>query len=186
MSSIFAGKRVRLRAIEEEDWEAYHEWSFDNRSDRLSDEIAFPSSREGVRRWAEQESKNRGENDEFRFAIERLDGEFVGMIQTHTCNRRSGTFMYGVAILPLHQRLGYGSEAVGLVLRYYFQERRYQKVTAEVYAFNEGSIQMHEALGFTVEGRLRRMVYTGGAYHDVLIFGMTREEFEASDWMPEF
>ncbi len=186
MSSIFAGKRVRLRAVEEDDWEAHHEWSLDNRTDRLGGEIGFPASREGMRRWTEQESKNRAENDEFRFAIELLDGEFVGTIHTHTCHRRFGTFMYGVAILPLHQRRGYGSEAIGLVLRYYFQERRYQKVTAEVYAFNEGSIQLHEALGFTLEGRLRSMIYTGGEYHDVLVFGMTREEFDASEWMPPF
>jgi RimJ/RimL family protein N-acetyltransferase len=29
-----------------------------------------------------------------------------------------------------------------------------------------------------LEGRLRRMVYTNGALHDELYFGLTREEFD--------
>jgi RimJ/RimL family protein N-acetyltransferase len=90
--------------------------------------------------------------------------------------------MYGLAILPDHQRHGYATEAIRLVLRYYFQERRYQKVTVEVYSFNEPSILLHQALGFTLEGRLRRMIYTEGTYHDVLMFGLTDDEFEASSW----
>ena len=64
-------------------------------------------------------------------------------------------------------------------MRYYFDELRYQKVVAEVYGFNETSISFHESFGFVLEGRLRRMLYTGGVYHDILMFGMTSEEFSA-------
>jgi RimJ/RimL family protein N-acetyltransferase len=63
------------------------------------------------------------------------------------------------------------------MLRYYFGELRYQKVVAEVYGFNDDSISFHESLGFVLEGRLRQMIYTGGEYHDMLMFGMTSEEF---------
>jgi RimJ/RimL family protein N-acetyltransferase len=64
-----------------------------------------------------------------------------------------------------------------LVLRYYFQELRYQKVTVRVYSFNDASIRLHEKLGFQLEGRLRRTVYTNGEYFDELIYGLTVEEF---------
>ena len=37
---------------------------------------------------------------------------------------------------------------------------------------------MHEALGFQIEGRPRRNVFTGGAYHDEVLLGMTRDEFD--------
>jgi RimJ/RimL family protein N-acetyltransferase len=119
------------------------------------------------------------------FQIEQLDSELVGNINVHTVNRRCGTFMYGLSIRPTLRRQGYGSEAIGLVLRFYFHERRYQKVNAEVYGFNEASIRMHEKLGFVLEGRLRRMQYSGGQYHDSLIYGMTREEFDAREWCLE-
>jgi RimJ/RimL family protein N-acetyltransferase len=149
---------------------------------RLTDVIWFPSSRDEARARAEREAKRGAENDVFCFQIERLDKELIGNINTHTVNRRCGTFMYGVAIRPTHQRQGYASEAIALVLRYYFHERRYQKVNAEVYSFNEPSIRMHDRLGFVLEGRLRRMQYSSGQFHDALIYGMTREEFDSRTW----
>jgi len=52
-----------------------------------------------------------------------------------------------------------------------------QKITARVYTFNAASIRMNERLGFLQEGRLRRMVFTYGKHADLLLFGMTWEEF---------
>jgi RimJ/RimL family protein N-acetyltransferase len=48
-----------------------------------------------------------------------------------------------------------------------------------VHSLNEASQRLHESLGFTLEGRLRRMMYTDGAFHDALIDGLTREECDA-------
>lgn len=180
MPNIFEGNLIRLRAVEASDWDVWDR--HDTESERLAYEIGFPSSRETARERAEQEAKDRGENDVFRFQIEALAGDLVGSINTHTVNRRCGTFMYGLAILPQHRRKGYASEAIWLVLRYYFHERRYQKANAEVFSFNEPSIGLHERLGFVLEGRLRRMIFTNGQFYDALIYGMTREEFEAGKW----
>jgi RimJ/RimL family protein N-acetyltransferase len=90
-----------------------------------------------------------------------------------------GTFRYGLSIVREQRRKGYASEAIHLVLAYFFRELRYQKVNVEVYAFNEPSLRLHLRLGFREEGRLRRMIRTAGAYHDEIILGMTVEEFEA-------
>ena len=150
----------------------------------MTDEVWFPTSRAFVQDWAEREAKRREEDDAFRFQIESLAGELVGTINTHSCNLRCGTFNYGLAIRPDQRRKGYASEAIGLVLAYYFGERRYQKVNAEVYSFNQPSIALHERLGFMLEGRLRRMIYTGGVFHDALVYGLTQEEFAAKPWHP--
>ena len=180
MPNIFQGQLVRLRAVEITDWEVHYQWNLlETDAGRFGDEIWFPQSREAVRTWAEQEAQRGIENDEFRFQIERLDGALVGTINTHSVNRRCGTFGYGVAIMPQHRRCGFAAESIRLVLDYYFHERRFQKANAEVYGFNEPSIRLHERLGFVLEGRLRRMVYTGGQFFDALIYGMTREEFDA-------
>jgi len=45
------------------------------------------------------------------------------------------------------------------------------------YAFNERSVKLHESPGFQHEGRPRRIIYTGGQFHDEIFMGMTREEF---------
>lgn len=181
MSNIFQGRRVRLRAVETSDWEIWYALT-DTDDDRLSWEIAFPASREGTRAHVEELARSGDQGDVFRFMIERFDGEYVGTLNTHTINRRCGTFSYGLSVLPQYRRQGFASEAVRLALRFYFWERRYQKVNAEVYSFNEPSMRLHESLGFMLEGRLRRMIFTGGQFYDALLYGMTREEFEASEW----
>jgi RimJ/RimL family protein N-acetyltransferase len=87
--------------------------------------------------------------------------------------------MYGLVIAAAHQRRGYAREAVQLVLRYYFEELNYQKVTVDVYDYNEVSRRFHESLGFTLEGRIRRTLYTDGKHHDELVYGLLREEFKS-------
>ncbi len=177
--SIWTGTKVRLRAPEPEDWESFNHWDQDSETARRSYEIPFPGSVLRSKQWAEEQAVAPPKNDAFRWVIENLDGQAVGTINTHTCDRKCGTFMYGLAVGREHWRQGYASEAILLVLRYYFWELGYQKVTAHVYSFNEPSISLHEKLGFIHEGRLRRMIYTKGQYYDLIALGMTREEFEA-------
>jgi RimJ/RimL family protein N-acetyltransferase len=113
-----------------------------------------------------------------------LAGGTVGTLNTDTTDPRCGTFIYGLSISPEHRRQGFAAEAMQLVLQHFFLEQRYQKVNAEVYSFNEASQRRHESLGFSLEGRLRRMICTDGVFQDALIDGLTREEFEAQalDW----
>ena len=87
--------------------------------------------------------------------------------------------MFDVLIPPENRQKGYAAEAIRLLMRYYFDERRYQKCASMVYSFNEPSIRLHESIGFILEGRLRRMMYAMGDYHDLLWYGMTKEEFDA-------
>jgi RimJ/RimL family protein N-acetyltransferase len=177
--NIWQGQRVRLRGVEPGDWQTFDRWDQDSEVARLCYHIEFPRSQEGTKKFAAEAATAEPKGHAYRWMIETLDGVPVGTINTHSCDLRHGTFGYGLAIAREHWRQGYASEAVCLVLAYYFRELRYQKVTAHVYAFNEGSIRLHEKLGFQLEGRLRRMVFTDGAYHDELVFGMTAVEFEA-------
>ncbi len=175
--SIWQGKCVRLRAIEPADWEIYFAWNFDDEMTSALYSVPFPQSQETVKRWVEMETLKGPEGDNYRFVIENLEGAVVGDISVHHCDVRVGKLSYGLNIKQDYRRKGYASEAILLVLRYYFQELRYQKVTVGVYSFNEPPIRLHETLGFQQEGRVRCTVYTKGQYFDELIYGMTKEEF---------
>ncbi|MEQ8673654.1 MAG: GNAT family protein [Aggregatilineales bacterium] len=175
--NIWQGEKVRLRGVEPEDWQYHFDWDQDTGSARYSSYVWFPQSRVATREWAEAEAKKRPTDDNVRMQIETLAGEFAGTINSHNCDRRTGTFSYGLAIYPEQRRKGYAAEAITLLMRYFFDELRYQKCTIEVYSFNTGSAKLHESLGFTLEGRLRRMIYTDGKFHDALYYGMTVEEF---------
>jgi RimJ/RimL family protein N-acetyltransferase len=175
--NIFEGRLVRLRGIEPDDWETFFAWNQDSESARYLYFIPFPTTKEEVRQWAAKQAGQRGEDDRFFFVMETLAHEAVGSIITSSCDRRNGSFSYGVGVLPAHRGKGYASEAVELVLHYFFRELRYQKATVHVYSSNEPTLRLHERLGFVREGQLRRMIYTDGRYVDDIVFGMTAEEF---------
>lgn len=139
----------------------------------------LPRSEEGTRRWAEKKAEEEPQGDNISLAVETLEGELVGSLDAHHCEPRDGSFRYGIALFRPHWRSGYATEAVRLLLRYYFHELRYEKATAHVYAFNEASMRFQEALGFQLEARLREQIFTNGRRHDELIYGMLRHEFDA-------
>ncbi len=176
-TSIWQGIGIRLRAVEPGDWEWFHAWNLDDEDTRALDRVPFPQSREAGKRWAEEESTRGIEGDAFRFVIEDRGGAVVGSIATHSCDRRAGAFGYGVFVAAPFRRRGHAGETISLVLRYYFEELGYQKAHVHVHASNAASAALHERLGFRSEGRLRRMVFTQGRHHDVLVFGLTAEEF---------
>ncbi len=175
--NFWRGEKVQLCAVEEADLEVLLSLEEDTELDRYEDFIRFPSNREQRRAFFEEMAKRDGKDGAFFWLVKDLEGRYVGSIGTFDCDSRVGVFKYGLRILRPYWRRGYARDAIHTVLRYYFHELRYQKATAIVYSFNERSRRLHESLGFTLEGRLRRMVYTNGALHDELYFGLTREEF---------
>lgn len=168
---------VLLRAIEPGDAEVIYQWNLDSERGRLLDFLWPPQSMAAARNWTSQQSLRKLENGEFHWLIENAKGEPVGSISTHQCNPGAGTFSYGIDIAEAQRGNGYAQAAIRLVLKYYFLELRYQKVTVCIHADNPASIALHEKLGFQLEGRLRRMVYSGGKYLDHLYYGLTSEEF---------
>jgi RimJ/RimL family protein N-acetyltransferase len=176
-------KTVRLRAFEPSDTEHFVRWDLNSERARLVDYVWPPASRAVIAAWVEAQSNRRGGDafdDAFHWIIENQQGEAVGYIGTQACIPRTGTFSYGIQIASEHQRQGYASAAIRLVLKYFFEELRYQKATIWAHSYNEGSIRLHERLGFTKEGVHRRMAYTGGRHYDVIWFGMTVEEFQGA------
>lgn len=174
----WTGASVRLRAIVPEDWLKFHSNDQDTESARLSDAIYFPRSEEGTRQWTLETAAKGPAGDQIMLAIENLKGELVGSISAHSCDSRNGTFKYGIAIFRDHRRKGYATEAIFILLRHFFHELRYEKAGANVYSFNESSIEMQKRLGFTQEGQLRGMIFTNGRRHDELVFGMLKSEFD--------
>jgi RimJ/RimL family protein N-acetyltransferase len=176
--NFWQGKKIRLRAVEPEDAQYFIRWNLDSERARNLDFIWPPQSEAAVKTWVEEQSRRRMEaNDGYTWVIENEKGEPVGSIDTHHCRPHDGTFNYALDIDPQHRHKGYASEAILLVLKYYFEELHYQKVSVSVHADNPDSIHLHEKLGFQLEGRFRRAFFTRGQYVDVLWYGMTVEEF---------
>lgn len=178
MSSFWAGRRVRLRGIEPDDWQAFMRFDGYAEHQRSADAVYPPRSAEGYRAWASERAVDKPAGDCFQLAIETLDGsELVGSLSTNDADPRTGRFGYGIGIGADHQRRGYAADAVVLLLRFMFGERRYHKCEAGIYAYNEASLALHRALGFVEEGRLRDHEFFAGRHHDLVVMGMTAHEF---------
>jgi RimJ/RimL family protein N-acetyltransferase len=170
---------IRLRSYEPADEAAFRAWSRDSARDRCLENVEAPRGQDQLERWVAAKARLTFENGDYPFFIEKLDGTPVGSLTTFECNPRTGVFSYGLDIALEHRRQGYARTAITIVLRYYFEECRYQKANVRVHADNAPAIALHEQLGFSLEGRLRRNVFTGGVHLDELCFGITAEEFHA-------
>ena len=178
--SIWVGDKIHLRAYEPDDIEA--EAEFDAHSvDQRSGWKAFPPRSSVARKaWIEETAGKKHEGDAVDFSLamaRRTDDRVVGNINPHSVDMANGTFSFGIAVGSEHKGQGYAGEAVLLLQRYMFDERRLQKCETLVYGYNTASLALHRKLGFVEEGRQRRHLFLGGEYHDAVLFGMTVEEF---------
>lgn len=146
--------------------------------ERTGDLLNPPRTAESFRSWAKGQDTAKSDGDCFGLAVEAVDtGEIVGAVSTHQADPRAGWFEYGVTIGADHRRKGYAAEAVVILLRFMFAERRYHKCEARIFAHNEASLTLHHRLGFVEEGRLRDHVFLAGRHRDLVIVGMLADEF---------
>ncbi|HIC94568.1 MAG TPA: N-acetyltransferase, partial [Anaerolineae bacterium] len=64
------------------------------------------------------------------------------------------------------------------LLGFAFREMNLHRVYLSVHDYNERAIRCYEKCGFRHEGRLREALFRDGRYHDELMMGILREEFE--------
>jgi RimJ/RimL family protein N-acetyltransferase len=77
------------------------------------------------------------------------------------------------------QGRGYGSEAVGALVRYLFAERGKHKVCADCDTRNAASWRLLERLGFRREGELRESFRDGSTWADDYVYGLLASEWAA-------
>ena len=64
------------------------------------------------------------------------------------------------------------------ILSYVFDELKLNKLCCEVLAFNELVVKIHQKYGSKIEGRLRKHIFKNGEFHDVIVMGILKEEWE--------
>jgi len=177
---FWQGEVIRLRPVRVEDAKRNFLASLDSPSRQvLQLGIELPSSPELEEKAMEKYADCKGVNGTIVFAIETHDGEFVGGLSLHSLDEKNGHFSFGVIVHRDHWSCGYAEDAVRILLRYGFHERRFQKCNSACIADNNASIRLHQKLGFKQEGRRRQQVFFNGIYHDEVLFGLTRDEFDA-------
>jgi len=72
---------------------------------------------------------------------------------------------------------GAGTKIGLTALEFAFNQLGLHKICGEALVFNEASVRMHLKLGFVQEGVLRKQQQINDNYHDVICFGLLRDEW---------
>lgn len=169
---------VRLRALRQEDWPLSFPDLFDSKARLLLQcEMELPPVEEKHIAGVNKYSNFDPESGRLMFAIETLDGVYVGALNLNSIDERNGTFGIGMQICIEHRGKGYGTAAMRILLHYAFMERRLNKYNCYVLDGNIGSATMLKKLGCIQEGIRREHIYTNGEYKDIILYGLTKKDF---------
>jgi diamine N-acetyltransferase len=177
---MLRGERVLLRAVERADLQRLHELM-----NREIDQVVLGYGTWRPRPLAEFEhryNKDLEQGEQYWMAIE-VDGVVIGDcgLKGWSADRRSGTIELGISIFdPAYLGQGYGREAVRLLLDWGFRIQNWRKIWLSVLGSNERALRSYRAVGFVEEGRQRQHDYHNGAYHDLVLMGVLRDEWLAA------
>ncbi|WP_136686864.1 GNAT family N-acetyltransferase [Halorhabdus amylolytica] len=170
--TFLRGENVTLRPIEEEDAEFLAE-AINHPEVWPTLAAVDPLSTDDEREWIE----NLTDDDDIHLLI-CADGDPVGTIGLNRVNDVWGIAELGYYVHPDAQRNGYATDAARRIVRYGFEDRRLEKVYANVYPDNHGSRGVLESVGFEREGVFREHAFVRGERIDVHRYGLLASEFD--------
>lgn len=178
---FWQGKTIRLRALTSDDAGYRFAQSLDSISrEEFNIGIELPTTVELQKGYLDKYGGCKQVNTMIAFALETHEQAYAGLATIHSIDERHGTFGFSVLVDRQYRKRGYAEDAVQLILKYGFLERRFHKCDSSCASYNTASTQLHRKLGFIQEGRLREKYFYNGEHHDELLFGMTLEEYHAT------
>lgn len=140
----------------------------------VSDESFGLDDVEGLLRWSEATEMVEA------WAIDHRDGGLVATSNTKPDFPWLSVYECEVTLSPdLPKGRGYGFEAHQLVVDHIFRSyEQASKVMGRAADFNGAAIAIMRKLGAVQEGCLRRHAELGGKHHDIVFYGLLREEWE--------
>lgn len=172
------GKKVILRAVEEEDIEMLRELTNDPEFEKMIVGWSFPVSKKVQQEWF---ANCKNGNQRLRYTIVTEADGAVGMIGLRDIDWKNGVASgLGMRIAKKEIRTrGLATDAWMTLMRYAFEELRLNRVNGSALSYNKASLRVCEKVGFQVEGVQRQAVYKNGQYWDVVMMGCLRSDYEA-------
>ena len=169
---------ILLRDMTEEDYQRNHNIIYDTQACIFFDsEVKLPIVKDELSEFEKSHLGFECNDDRIEFAICNTEGDYVGNINICGLDKKNGKFSYSIYVLKEHRGNGYGTRALRLLLWYCFNELRMNKMICGVNEGNVGSAMVMRKVGCRPEGILRENEYYNGKFVDLILFGVTREEF---------
>jgi RimJ/RimL family protein N-acetyltransferase len=177
---MIEGKLVNLRAREMTDLERMTRWVNDREVARFQ-MVRYPWSSAAEEAYIKEQTSKPIPYGNVSLAIDTKDGVHIGSCGLHAASAENRVAELGIMVGEKEfWSKGYGTDAVATLVRFGFEEMNLNRIELHVYAFNERAQKSYRKCGFVEEGRMRDAHYAEGAYSDVVVMGLLREEWAAS------
>lgn len=121
------------------------------------------------------------EQENYAWAVTLKDSdEFIGTIDYVMFNKEERIGEIGYALSHLYWGKGYMSEAAQALIHYGFAELNLERIQARCFAENIGSERVMQKIGMVYEGTMRKAKFSKGAYYDLKMYSILREEANLS------
>jgi RimJ/RimL family protein N-acetyltransferase len=181
-TQLFEAQDVRFGPIDHETHpEIESKWTHDAEFMRLMElKPVRPLSPAMVKKQYEDIEKRMEENRNlFYFTIRAKENDrLIGkaLIEWIDWTNGNGFISLGIGAAE-DRRKGYGSQALGMLLRYAFGELNLYRVTVVTPAYNAGALRLFQKFGFTEEIRRRKAINRDGEFWDLVSFGLLNAEW---------
>ncbi|WP_299103132.1 GNAT family N-acetyltransferase [uncultured Winogradskyella sp.] len=158
------GNQIYLRALEPEDLEFVYEIENDTNLWYLSD-TQTPYSRFLIKQYLENAQQDIFEAKQLRLAICNVQKETIGLIDVFDFDIKNKRAGIGILIQDKENRnLGYGKEALNLLVNYCFSTLHLHQVYANISENNLASLKLFETNGFKKIGLKKDWSFDGKTY----------------------
>ncbi|KAF8272245.1 acyl-CoA N-acyltransferase [Lactarius quietus] len=106
-------------------------------------------------------------------------GEMIGTLSLNTGFPKNRDATLGIALRRGFLGMGYGTEAIKWAVGYGFKELGLHRVQLTVNETNERAIAAYRKVGFVEEGRLRKALWKGGKFVDIILMAILEDEWSS-------
>ena len=166
---MLENEKIKLRALEPEDLDAFYQWENDATLWSWSCTLA-PYSRYELRKYILL-AKDIYESKQLRFVIElKKESKAIGLIDLYDFEPYHKRAAVGIIIDKDYQRKGFACEALSILNDYSFSFLKLHQLYAFIPVKNERSKRLFLRAGFKENGLLHDWIQTINGYENVLIF----------------
>lgn len=176
------GERLMLREYRVEDMPAIRRWVNDENTTRFLSTRFWPAqTMADTEEFMQRMLQSSVQACNFVIA-DKADESYLGQLDMFRLDWKLRCGELGMVVGNEENRgRGYGAEALGLMLRYAFMTLGLERVELEVDMGNDRARRCYASAGFVSEGVKRHAYFRDGAFCDIGILSVLREEWFARE-----
>lgn len=173
---IIKGKKVILRAIEQDDLPLLLKWANDPDICSMVGGWHFPINTNDQKKWFESLSLNSVNQ---RFAIDSVADGLIGTANLVDINWKDRNAFHGILLGETAIRgKGYAADAIMAIMKYAFEELGLNRLDTTIIEYNTPSYSLYtQKCGWKKEGVQKDWYFRSNRFWDRIMVGVTKADY---------